>query len=91
MTKDDSSPKKSQNVKTQDKSGKEIHEQIKESGSKHSYADEEKVCFVWVINETLKDDEFCKQLGLLPINVENEDLFEACNNGIVFCKLVNKI
>jgi len=39
----------------------------------------------------LKDDEFCKQLGLLPINVENEDLFEACNNGIVFCKLVNKI
>jgi len=46
LTKDDSSPKKSQNVKTQDKSGKEIHEQIKESGSKHSYADEEKVCFV---------------------------------------------
>ena len=33
----------------------------------------------------------CKKLELVPINEENEDLFHNCCNGLIFCKLVNKI
>ena len=85
------SPQKVQTTKEIGKDGKEWTVKIGESGTKHSYSQEEKECFARVINETLKDDEICNKLKLIPISVENEDLFEACNNGIIFCKLVNKI
>ncbi len=57
------------------KGGKEITEKTTASGAKHTYSDEEKECFARVINETLKDDQQCKDLSLIPINVDNEDLF----------------
>jgi len=78
-------------VKTTDKSGRDITEKISSSGSKHTYSDEEKACFAKVINDTLKDDELCTTQELVPINPDNEDLFLACDNGIIFCKLVNAI
>lgn len=27
----------------------------------------------------------------MPIKVDNDDLFINCNNGLIFCKLVNQI
>lgn len=78
-------------TKMKNKEGKEMTSSISSSGAKHSYSDEEKVCFARVINEHLKEDHQVKDLGLVPINIDNDDLFKNCNNGLIFCKLVNKI
>ena len=43
-------------TKMKNKEGKEMTSSISSSGAKHSYSDEEKVCFARVINEHLKED-----------------------------------
>lgn len=47
------------------------------------------MAFSKVINELLEGDELCAER--LPIDPETDDLFTACDDGIIFCKLVNKI
>ena len=89
ITHSDDSPSK--DIKTTSKEGKDITEKHSKSGAMHTYSDEEKGCFARVINEHLKDDQQSKELGLIPINIENDDLFTNCNNGLIFCKLVNRI
>lgn len=75
-----------ESVVTVTKTGKEVVE--KTSGSyKHTYSVEERECFSRVINQSLENDEHCKEM--LPIDPESEDLFKAVDNGIIFCKLVN--
>ena len=71
---------------TTTKAGKEVVETLSGS-SKHTYAVEERECFSRVINLSLEKDEECK--GLIPIDVDSDDLFKAVNNGILLCKLVN--
>lgn len=82
---------KAQTVHTTDKAGNQITETTGERGSKHTYSAEEKECFARVINETLKDDELCMSMELIPIDPKTNDLFHVVDNGVIFCKLVNKI
>eukprot|EP01027_Heterolobosea_sp_BB2_P016673 GEZU01023702.1.p1 GENE.GEZU01023702.1~~GEZU01023702.1.p1 ORF type:complete len:242 (+),score=56.19 GEZU01023702.1:54-779(+) len=58
-------------------------------GGYSSFKNSEKVSFVRYINEVLKGDADLVNLGILPINPSNLDLFSATKNGILFCKLVN--
>jgi plastin-1 len=76
----------SESVRTVTKTGQEVVEKTS-GGYKHTYAIEERECFSRVINQSLKDDEDCKEM--LPIDPETEDLFKAVDDGIIFCKLVN--
>ena len=61
------------------------------SGTKHTYSIEEKEVFVNMINETLKDDEMLIKMGKLPIDPKTDQLFKACDDGVIFIKLANKI
>ncbi len=49
----------------------------------HSYSDEEKAAFATLINHALKDDKKCADLELLPINPEDESLFDNIHDGII--------
>jgi hypothetical protein len=42
-----------------------------------------------MINEIVKGDEDLHEM--IPINPENDDLFHACANGILLCKVINAI
>jgi len=53
----------------------------------HSYSEEEKIAFVDWINECLEGDADLK--AKLPISAAGEDLFKACHDGILLCKLIN--
>eukprot|EP00026_Physarum_polycephalum_P004909 Phypoly_transcript_04934.p1 GENE.Phypoly_transcript_04934~~Phypoly_transcript_04934.p1 ORF type:complete len:590 (+),score=77.65 Phypoly_transcript_04934:98-1867(+) len=53
----------------------------------HSYSDEEKIAFVDWINECLSGDNDLK--SKLPISASGENLFKACHDGILLCKLIN--
>ncbi|KAH9494756.1 phospholipid scramblase 1, partial [Bulinus truncatus] len=57
-------------------------------GTTHTVREAETVAFSQWINSNLKDDADCHQL--LPVNSENNELFEKCKNGIILCKLINK-
>lgn len=50
---------------------------------------EEKICFTKLINENLKGDELLADV--LPINPESDDLFHVMEDGIILCRLINKI
>jgi len=74
------------------RSGSE-HRQVQVSGetnlSTHSYAQEEKRAFAAHINNILAKDI---HMGpRLPIDMESDALFEACADGVLFCKLINMI
>jgi hypothetical protein len=56
--------------------------------AQHSFSDEEKASFVDYINDCLRNDPDCKHLGL-PLNPDSMDLFKACRDGILICKLIN--
>jgi len=56
----------------------------------HSYSDEEKNAFATLINHALKDDKRVFELGLLPINPEDESCFDNVSDGIILCKLIDK-
>uniref|UniRef100_A0A8D0D664 Lymphocyte cytosolic protein 1 (L-plastin) n=1 Tax=Sander lucioperca TaxID=283035 RepID=A0A8D0D664_SANLU len=58
-----------------------------QSGTQHSYSEEEKVAFVNWINKALEKDEDCKHV--LPMDPNSDDLFTAMGDGIVFCKMIN--
>ncbi|XP_008326015.1 plastin-2 [Cynoglossus semilaevis] len=58
-----------------------------QSGTQHSYSEEEKVAFVNWINKALEKDSDCKHL--LPMNPDTNDLFTAVNDGILLCKMIN--
>ncbi|XP_024120051.1 plastin-2 [Oryzias melastigma] len=59
----------------------------KQSGTQHSYSEEEKVAFVNWINKALEKDADCKHV--LPMNPDSDDLFTAMGDGIVLCKMIN--
>ena len=54
-----------------------------------SFSEEERAAYVKVINDALADDEVCKKY--LPIDPENNDIFDRLKNGVILCKLMNKI
>ncbi|XP_034741116.1 plastin-2 [Etheostoma cragini] len=58
-----------------------------QSGTQHSYSEEEKVAFVNWINKALEKDADCKHV--LPMDPNSDDLFTAMGDGIVFCKMIN--
>ncbi|XP_071783379.1 plastin-2 [Centroberyx gerrardi] len=58
-----------------------------QSGTQHSYSEEEKVAFVNWVNKALEKDGDCKHV--LPMNPNNNDLFTAVGDGIVLCKMIN--
>ncbi len=53
----------------------------------HHFSQEEKAAFVAHINFSLQGDK--DLAGVLPINAENDELFEKCGDGILLCKLIN--
>jgi len=57
------------------------------TGTQHSYSEEETAAFTGWILRTLKDDVDCKEKCK---NLEGDSLFEACNDGVLLCKLINK-
>ena len=54
-----------------------------------SFSEEERAAYVKVINEALADDEVCKKY--LPIDPDTNDIFDRLKNGVILCKLMNKI
>ncbi|CAF95455.1 unnamed protein product, partial [Tetraodon nigroviridis] len=58
-----------------------------QSGTQHSYSEEEKVAFVNWINKALEKDGDCKHV--LPMDPSSNDLFTAVGDGIVLCKMIN--
>ncbi|GFO18106.1 plastin-2-like [Plakobranchus ocellatus] len=55
-------------------------------GASHSFSEAEALAFSDWINSLLREDPDCK--ALIPI--ANGQLFEACRDGIILCKLINK-
>ncbi|KAJ8270348.1 hypothetical protein GJAV_G00113370 [Gymnothorax javanicus] len=60
---------------------------ISSEGTQHSYSDEEKVAFVNWINKALANDPDCKHL--VPMDPENDSLFNSVKDGILLCKMIN--
>ncbi|XP_034429190.1 plastin-2 [Hippoglossus hippoglossus] len=58
-----------------------------QSGTTHSYSEEENVAFVNWINKALEKDVDCKHV--LPMDPNNNDLFTAMGDGIILCKMIN--
>ncbi|KAI3356307.1 hypothetical protein L3Q82_017195, partial [Scortum barcoo] len=58
-----------------------------QSGTQHSYSEEEKVAFVNWINKALEKDPDCKHV--LPMDPNNDSLFTSVGDGIVLCKMIN--
>lgn len=55
--------------------------------AQHTFSTEERAGFADYINSVLSSDPDLK--GILPINPDNDDLFNACKNGILMSKLIN--
>jgi len=55
--------------------------------STHTYSLEEREAFADWINGRLKDDPDCQHL--LPIGTDDESLFNAVDDGILLCKMIN--
>ncbi|XP_058470224.1 plastin-2 isoform X2 [Solea solea] len=58
-----------------------------QTGTQHSYSEEEKVAFVNWINKALEKDSDCKHVVAMDPN--NDDLFAAVGDGIILCKMIN--
>uniref|UniRef100_A0A671TRE4 Lymphocyte cytosolic protein 1 (L-plastin) n=1 Tax=Sparus aurata TaxID=8175 RepID=A0A671TRE4_SPAAU len=58
-----------------------------QTGTQHSYSEEEKVAFVNWINKALEKDGDCKHV--LPMDPSSDDLFTGMGDGIVLCKMIN--
>uniref|UniRef100_A0A8C9TR39 Lymphocyte cytosolic protein 1 (L-plastin) n=1 Tax=Scleropages formosus TaxID=113540 RepID=A0A8C9TR39_SCLFO len=58
-----------------------------QSGTQHSYSEEEKVAFANWVNKALEKDPDCKHI--LPIDPSTNDLFKAMGDGIILCKMIN--
>uniref|UniRef100_A0A6Q2Z473 Plastin-2 n=1 Tax=Esox lucius TaxID=8010 RepID=A0A6Q2Z473_ESOLU len=59
-----------------------------QSGTQHSYSEEEKVAFVNWVNKALEKDPDCQHV--LPMDPTTDDLFTAVGDGIVLCKMINQ-
>eukprot|EP01122_Echinamoeba_exundans_P003462 TRINITY_DN1355_c0_g1_i2.p1 TRINITY_DN1355_c0_g1~~TRINITY_DN1355_c0_g1_i2.p1 ORF type:complete len:703 (-),score=225.91 TRINITY_DN1355_c0_g1_i2:487-2595(-) len=59
------------------------------SGSTHSYSLEERRAFSEYLNQLLADDPDLK--SVLPLNPNSDDLFRVASQGLLLCKLINKI
>lgn len=68
-------------------SSKGVQKIVTASGGAHSFSEEEKVSFVDHINSALATNPLLK--GRLPINPDNNDLFNACKDGLLLCALIN--
>ena len=55
--------------------------------SYHTYDIEERIGFADWCNRVLKDDPDLAHI--LPLNLEDEELFEKSKDGILLCKLIN--
>lgn len=55
--------------------------------SYHSYPVEERIGFADWCNRVLGKDKDLKHL--LPLSIDNDDLFEKCKDGVLLCKLIN--
>uniref|UniRef100_A0A4W4ENM5 Lymphocyte cytosolic plastin 1 n=1 Tax=Electrophorus electricus TaxID=8005 RepID=A0A4W4ENM5_ELEEL len=60
-----------------------------QSGTQHSYSEEEKVAFVNWINKALEKDQDCKHI--LPMDPSSDDLFTAMGDGIILCIFLKSI
>ena len=60
-----------------------------ETGSQSTYLLEEVSTFARTINKTLKNEPALSER--LPINPENDDLFNSCSDGIVLIYLLREI
>jgi hypothetical protein len=58
-----------------------------QTNSYSTFSEEERSCFVRVINSVLSQDVDCKKF--LPINPDSMDIFATLVNGIILCKLIN--
>uniref|UniRef100_A0A672PCW2 Calponin-homology (CH) domain-containing protein n=1 Tax=Sinocyclocheilus grahami TaxID=75366 RepID=A0A672PCW2_SINGR len=58
-----------------------------QSGTQHSYSEEEKVAFVNWINKALEKDPDCQHV--VPMDPSSNDLFTAVGDGLVLCKMIN--
>ena len=58
-----------------------------EGGGTHTFSEEEKCAFSEHVNNCLAGDPHLADR--LPIDPESMDLFPACDDGLIFCKLVN--
>jgi len=56
-------------------------------GAVHSFSEEERTAFVEHINAVLGQDADMKKV--LPINPNNNDLFDVVKKGVLLCKLIN--
>jgi len=56
-------------------------------GTTHTVRMEEQVAFSNWINRNFADHADCKKY--LPLNPESNDLYEKCNDGVLYCYLVN--
>jgi len=57
-------------------------------GTTHSVRVEEQVAFSGWINRNCADDPDCKKY--LPLDPHSRDLYLKCNDGILFCKMINQ-
>ena len=83
--------KKVDEKRIQNKAGKGI---IKignsgESMAYQQYSEEERAAYVKVINLALGEDEVCKKY--LPIDPNSDEVFTRFKNGVLLCKLINRI
>jgi len=56
-------------------------------GTTHTVRMEEQVAFSNWINKNFANDPDCKKY--LPLNPESSDLYTKCNDGLLYCKLIN--
>ena len=53
-----------------------------------TFSEEERTAYVKVINSSLADDPVCKKY--LPIDPNNNEIFDRIKDGVILCKLINK-
>jgi len=53
-----------------------------------TFSEEERTAYVKVINSSLAEDPVCKKY--LPIDPDNNEVFDRIKDGVLLCKLINK-
>lgn len=59
------------------------------TGATHSYSLEETHAFTNHINRTLAGDELLSDR--LPLSADAEDIFKAVGDGLLLCRMINKV
>ena len=71
------------------KDGKAMAIVTSAGGGTHAYSIEERTTFAKMINHLLAENEDLKEF--MPMNTEDDTLFHSFTNGLLLCKLVQKI